>query len=389
MIILSIETSCDETAIAIVEANGDIKKPNFKLLSHSLISQIDIHAKYGGVFPSEAKRAHAENLVPIFAEALQKAKKEVRISRPISTEKKAQLKKLLEREPVLFEKLISYAETIEKPEVDMISVTKGPGLPPALWVGVNFAKALNLIWDIPVVGANHMEGHILSVLVTKDGDEKNIEFPALSLLISGGHTELVIMSDIENTEKIGQTKDDAVGEAFDKVARMMGLSYPGGISLHVLAREHRKDFPIVEKPDFPLPRPMIHTPDFDFSFSGIKTAVLYTLKKIDSPTEKQKQSIAREFEDAVTEVLVKKTKKALDKYNPKSLIIGGGVIANPYIREEFSKMTKDRDDVTLYIPDRNLATDNAVMIAVAGYRQMLTRGFDNPQTLVAESNLSL
>ncbi len=387
MRILSIETSCDETAVAIVEASGDLKKPKLKLLSHSLYSQIDIHAKYGGVFPTEAKRAHAENLTPIFAEALSTAGLEKKSDNKISPEKKEIIKKILDREPVLYEKFISYAETIEKPEIDMISVTVGPGLPPALWVGVNFAKALNVLWDIKTVGTNHMEGHILSVLVSGDS-EKDIEFPALSLLISGGHTEIIIMKDIESTEKIGKTKDDAVGEAFDKVARMMGLSYPGGVSIHNLAEEHRKKFPMYEKPEFPLPRPMIHSKDLDFSFSGLKTAVLYTIKKIGELNDEQRRSIAREFEDAVGEVLKKKVSTALDQTGAKSLIIGGGVIANPFIRNLFIDLEKEKG-FNLYIPERNLATDNAIMIAVAGYRKMLSSGFDDALKLSADGNLSL
>jgi len=388
MLIIGIETSCDETSVAFLKADGPIDNPHFELLSHSLNSQIAIHAQYGGVFPSEAKRAHAENLVPIFAEALAKSGLEKKIENSISDNKKEELQTILEREPVLFQKLIAYAETIEKPSVDMISVTIGPGLPPALWVGVNFARALNILWDIPVVGANHMEGHILSVLLSNN--YKTVEFPALSLLISGGHTELVYMKDINTTQKIGQTRDDAVGEAFDKVARMIGIPYPGGAEISRRAHEHREKFPDVEKPLFPLPRPMISTHDFDFSFSGLKTAVLYTLKKIDGEiTEEQKKALCREFEDAVTEVLVKKTTDALDTFPSKSLIIGGGVIGNKHIRKTFSEIINERDGITLFIPDKKLATDNAVMIAIAGYRKMLAHGFDDADNLRAESGLSL
>ena len=231
MKIIGIETSCDETSIAFVESQGSLEHPKFKTLSHALHSQIDIHAKYGGVYPTEARRAHSENLVPIFAEALEQSDLADHETQSISKEIKESVEKILEREPELAERLLTFASTVKKPDVDMISVTVGPGLPPALWVGVNFARAINTLWDIPIVGANHMEGHILSVLMPAIEEDVKIEFPAISLLISGGHTELVYMKDINTTEKIGQTRDDAIGEALDKTARMMGLTYPGGAKI--------------------------------------------------------------------------------------------------------------------------------------------------------------
>jgi N6-L-threonylcarbamoyladenine synthase len=389
MKIIGIETSCDETSIAFVEATGSSDQPHLKTLSHALHSQIDIHAKYGGVFPSEARRAHAENLVPIFAESLEKSGLAGHATQTISKETKEVLKEILSREPALGEKLIAFAETVEKPDVDMIAVTIGPGLPPALWVGVNFARAVSILWDIPIVGANHMEGHILSVLVPQMQENIQIEFPAISLLISGGHTELVFMKDINTTEKIGQTRDDAVGEAFDKAARMMGLEYPGGPKIGLLAAKHREKYPNIETSEFPLPRPMLHSKDYDFSFSGIKTATLYTIRDIGEITEDQKESIAREFEESVTEVLLHKTLRAVEEYGAKSLIIGGGVIGSPHIRKEFTEAINKIDHTTLYIPDKSLATDNAIMIAIAGYRQQQEKGFDDAQTLVANSNLSL
>jgi N6-L-threonylcarbamoyladenine synthase len=389
MKIIGIETSCDETSVAFVEASGSLEKPHFKTLSHALHSQIDIHAKYGGVFPAEARRAHAENLVPIFAESFEKSGLADHESNTVPKETQQSVREILEREPELADKLIAYAETVMKPEVDMISITIGPGLPPALWVGVNFARALNAIWDIPLVGANHMEGHILSVLMPNMEKNIEIEFPAISLLISGGHTELVYMEDINTTLKIGKTRDDAVGEAFDKVARMIGLTYPGGPKIGKLAAKHREKQPLIEASDFPLPRPMLHSNDYDFSFSGIKTAVLYTIKKISDITEDQKQSIAREFEDSVSEVLLHKTLRAIDEYGAKSLIIGGGVIASPFLRKEFTEAIENIEYTKLYIPDKELATDNAIMIAIAGYRQYQNQGFDDPKTLSANSNLSL
>lgn len=388
MIILGIETSCDETSIAFVRADGASTHPHFELLSHALHSQIDLHAQYGGVFPEMAKRAHAENLVPIFAQALEKSGLKNENVNEIPTEMKAKLKEMLEREPILYERLIEFTRTIDKPAVDAIAVTIGPGLPPALWVGVNFARALSILWNIPIVGVNHMEGHILSVLMSETANKIDIQFPAVSLLISGGHTEIVYMKDIDTTEKIGQTRDDAIGEAFDKVARMLDLEYPGGPKIGMLASAHRKKFPVVPEADYPLPRPMINTKDYDFSFSGIKTAVLYTLKKIPEITEDIKESIAREFEDAVTEVIVKKTISAMHDKNAQALIIGGGVIASPYIRSEFTKAT-EKKGFKLFIPDRSLSTDNAVMIAMAGYRKIEKEGYDDTETLRADSRLSL
>jgi len=387
MIILGIETSCDETSIAVVKTEGGAPNPSFHLISHSLHSQIDIHKQYGGVFPQEARRAHAANITPILAEALENAHLAVYNAHPLDKELKHTIKELLHKEPELFDILIDFVERVEKPAINAIAVTIGPGLPPALWVGVNFARALSLIWDIPIVGCNHMKGHIVSVLMSEAAEENPVQFPAISLLISGGHTELVYMKDADTTEKIGQTRDDAVGEAFDKVARMMGLSYPGGPLIGKLAHEHRQKFP-VSVPLYPLPRPMIHTDDFDFSFSGIKTAVLYTLKDIGEITDEIRSDISREFETAVTEVLIAKTKKALDEYEAKSIIIGGGVTASTYIREQF-KILADSTGKKLYVPDRSLSTDNAVMIAIAGYKRIQHYGYDDPATLSAQSNMSL
>jgi N6-L-threonylcarbamoyladenine synthase len=228
-------------------------------------------------------------------------------------------------------------------------------------VGINFARALALVWDKPIIPTNHMEGHIFSALL-KDGKIPDFQYPMLSLLISGGHTQLVLSKEHLKYEIVGETLDDAVGEAFDKVARMMGLPYPGGpeiSKLATLSSEHE---------EYKFPRPMIHSDTCDFSFSGLKTSVLYTLKKIPDLTEDIKQKVAKEFEDAVIEVLISKTKKALTEHGAQTLVIGGGVSANKKIKNTFADMIKDEfPETSLYTPQAELSTDNAIMIAVAGY----------------------
>ena len=241
---------------------------------------------------------------------------------------------------------------------------------PALWVGVNFAKALASVLGCPVVPVNHMEGHILASIfdVVEEDQLAQIEFPAIALLISGGHTELIHMPNWGEYIKIGQTRDDAVGEAFDKVARLLGMGYPGGPEIGKRASEARTQ----NLPPFKsnLPRPMIHSGDLDFSFSGLKTAVLYAVKDLGEVelTETQKNALSRDFEDAVTEVLLKKTKVALDTYGAKTLIIGGGVSASPHLRAIFTKeLLSSNEDTEVFFPIKQLSTDNSVMIALAGH----------------------
>ena len=354
MKILAIETSCDETAFSLIEATGDISSPSFNVLNTSLFSQIDIHKEYGGVFPAVAKREHAKNVVPLLKEVLNKEEKSG--STDLTSEKEELIKEILEREIDLFENIQSFLKENSKPNIDMLAVTYGPGLEPALWVGINFARALSIAWDIPVIPVNHMEGHLTSVLL----EEKVAKLPAISLLISGGHTELIHIKDWGKYEVIGKTKDDAIGEAYDKVARMIGFPYPGGPKIAELAKEARDENLTDDAISFP--RPMIHTTDLDFSFSGLKTAILYTVQKIDDLNETKKKNIAREFEQAVVDVILKKTSKALDQTGSNTLIVGGGVIANTYIRENLSKLAQN-----VYFPTQSLSTDNATMIAIAGY----------------------
>jgi N6-L-threonylcarbamoyladenine synthase len=388
MIILGIETSCDETAVCVLEASGSLAgKMSFKVLGNGLFSQAKIHAEYGGVFPALAKREHAKNLPVLLEKAVLDAGLS---SRPFDSVEEAliddlKVEKLLEREIGLKEQLeIVIFNKIHKPKIDAIAVTSGPGLEPALWVGINFALALGEMWNVPVYPTNHMAGHLFSPLISG----ATFEFPALALLISGGHTELVMSTDWNSHTVVGQTRDDAVGEAFDKVARLLGLPYPGGPEVSRLAQEAR-DAGVMAS--FSLPRPMLDSNDLAFSFSGLKTAVLYLLKKFEDVNYDIRRQVAREFEDAVTEVLVSKTEKAIAAYQPKTLIVAGGVSANTHIRAAFEKLAEksaDAHPIQLLIPPTNLTGDNAIMIAAAAYIDILV-GQKPQTTIIAEGNLAL
>jgi N6-L-threonylcarbamoyladenine synthase len=367
MRILSIETSCDETAVSIVEATGDFPLATYEIKGNALFSQIDIHKEYGGVFPMLAKREHIKTVIPMLKKAFEEADLLTSSSSELEQEETEKLYTLLLREEGLAEELIAFASEYELPKIDLIAVTSGPGLEPALWVGVNFAKALGLLFAAPVVPVNHMEGHILASVfdVVEDDMLANVLFPAIALLISGGHTELVLMKRWALYEKVGQTKDDAVGEAFDKVARMMGLAYPGGPEIGKRAKIAREEKLPPFKGD--MPRPMLHSGDLDFSFSGIKTSVRNAIgDRVLS--EDEKNALCRDFEDAVTEVLLKKTQKALTEHSAQTLIVGGGVSANSRIREVFqTELMKSHPDVEVYFPQPKLSTDNSVMIALSGH----------------------
>lgn len=420
MKILSIETSCDETAISIIDAKpnslkkngqeGGFKNPKFKIIANTIISQINIHKEFGGVFPALAKREHKKNLLPILKSTLKKAgllvelkniedknsKLQALNSKQIqnSNNKNPKLKiieRIFDKEIEMAEPLFEFIKTIKIPKIDAIAVTQGPGLEPALWTGINFAKALALLWNKPFIPVNHMEGHILASLVkAKNKNGPEIQFPAIALLLSGGHTEIVLMSDWMKYKTIGQTRDDAVGEAYDKVARMLNLEYPGGPKVSKLAEEFKLEGSAPKS--YVLPRPMLNTPDLNFSFSGLKTAVLYMVKSISKITPEIKKEICFEFENAVVDVLLKKTKKALEKNNIKTLIIGGGVSANKRIRKEFKKLEKEIAGLNVLIPEKEHSTDNAVMIGIAGYFRFLDgKVFDPNKTekIKANGNLRL
>ncbi len=409
MKILSIETSCDETAMSIVNASGNLSKSKFKILGDIVLSQAKLHKKYGGVFPTLAKREHARNLIPILNKILVQSFKTYNPKAPTSNKipnniiKK--LHRIFDREPELLKQFLDYIPKIKIPGIDLVAVTYGPGLEPALWVGVNFAKALSLVWNKPLIPVNHMDGHIFSVFI--DGKEftiSNLKFPILSLLVSGGHTELILIENQPSKKngklkykKIGQTRDDAVGEAFDKVARILGLPYPGGPEISKIAQlgslASKLDFGKKDKysMSIKLPRPMLNSGDFDFSFSGLKTAVLYMVKKIPKLNTKIKANIAREFQQAAIDVLISKTIASAKKYKVKTITIGGGVSANKELRKQFKKaIIKELPNTKYKVPDIKYTGDNATMIAIAGYFIFLDNGHSkNLASVKANGNLSL
>jgi N6-L-threonylcarbamoyladenine synthase len=411
---LGIETSCDESAVCLIDADGTFENDfHFRVLGNAVISQIAIHAQYGGVFPNLAKREHAKNLVPLLEQTLQQSGM-TRQGKALPETAIAQLQALLAREPELYEQLIVFFKKYAPPEIDAIAVTVGPGLEPALWVGINFARALALVWDVPVVAVNHMEGHIVMALVrhenfqfaicnlqnetdkTKSYTLNAIRYPILSLLISGGHTELVLSKKWQEYEIIGATRDDAVGEAFDKVARLLGLPYPGGPEISRLATQARTSYEMTSH-RITLPRPMLHDDNLDFSFAGLKTAVRRIVESQGTTYGSSSRSgldafrmqIACEFEDAVADVLVAKTTKAVDDYGVQTVVVGGGVSANKHIKKKLAEAVEKAGLPPPLISPPALATDNALMIALAGYFRAQNREFVNPDMLKAVGNLRL
>ncbi len=333
MKILAIETSCDETSLALVEASGGIKNPRFKVLKNIVSSQIDIHRPFGGVVPMLAKREHLHNLPKLWK----------------------QLKK-------------------EKPKFDLIAVTVGPGLSPALWAGIEFAKSLAKELKKPLIGANHMEGHLYSTWLTLSAKEK-IQFPAAALVVSGGHTMVLALESPTRWDNLGETRDDAAGEAFDKVARLMGLPYPGGPEIQKLALKG-------DAKAIAFPRPMLREKNYEFSFSGIKTSVLYYVR--DNPKTK-KADLAASFQQAIIDVLVGKTIRAAHEYGAKSVLLSGGVSANKLLRETLSGESK-KLGAKFFVPDFEFNTDNAAMIAAAAYMQKMRK---KSLKMEAQPNLGL
>jgi len=423
MKIWGIETSCDESAVCLIDAQGDLPAQagfkndfRFQVLGNALISQIAIHAQYGGVFPNLAKREHSRNLVPLLQQVMEQdsgnQKSEIRNQNVMQKSKMEEMRDILSREPELYAQLSVFLQNNTRPAINAIAVTVGPGLEPALWVGINFARALSLVWSIPIVAVNHMEGHIIMSLVDFNSVHnpntsflnevlglKPIRFPMLALLISGGHTELVISKAFHKYEILGATRDDAVGEAFDKVARLLGLPYPGGPSLSALAERARKNadnkYPQMNangnprKSAFKLPRPMLHDDSLDFSFAGLKTAVLRIVEANSPLTDEKQFMIAREFEDAVTDVLVGKTIRACDEYGVQTVVVGGGVSANTHIRLRLAGALAEAGLPPPLVSPPEFATDNALMIALAGYFRAAKKEFSNPAELRASGNLRL
>ncbi|MBI2056441.1 MAG: tRNA (adenosine(37)-N6)-threonylcarbamoyltransferase complex transferase subunit TsaD [Candidatus Sungbacteria bacterium] len=393
MRILAIETSCDETAIAIIECSGSKKRPEILVLSNLVSSQAKLHAKFGGVVPNLAKREHEKNLTPLLLQALNESRIMSRESRKIKNKflhnSLCKIRdSILNREPALLKQFEKEIMPLPIPPIDVIAVTHGPGLAPALWVGVNFARALAILWKKPIIPVNHMEGHLYSPLLEPHkANLRVLEFPALSLLVSGGHTELVLIKKFGQYQIIGETLDDAAGEAFDKVARMLGLGYPGGPAISALAGKKFKSlkFKVI------LPRPMLHSKDFNFSFSGLKTAVKYLLRDIYETGSRRisniRPVIAEEFQKAVVDILVSKTIRAAKEYNVKTILLGGGVAANQELRKRISEeVLKHAPAYSLRLPDSNITGDNALMIALAAYIAGKKKAMNNVR---AEANLRL
>lgn len=390
MKILAIETSCDETAIAIVEFSGRKEKPTIKILTNLVSSQVKLHAKYGGVVPNIAKREHQKNLVPLLLQGMKEARIPSSKNGRKNEELQTGIEAILEREPELCGQILKKILPLKAPDIDAIAVTHGPGLAPALWVGINFAKSLAYTWNKPLIPVNHMEGHLYSAFLQNTGTKNNRlpitipQFPALALLVSGGHTELVVMHGHGKYKIIGETLDDAAGEAFDKVARILGLGYPGGPEISRLAEK----FPVSgnKLPVIKLPRPMLNSSDYNFSFSGLKTAALYLWQKIPR-TPKTKIPVAKEFQNAVVEVLTEKTIRAAKEYKAKSILLGGGVAANQLLRITLAeKIKKERQKIDYRLPAANLTGDNALMISLAAFFAGKKKA---PAKVGAEPNLKL
>ncbi len=358
MKILAIETSCDETAIALVEADGGLKAPRFKVLENLVASQIAIHRPFGGVVPNLAKREHNRNLPILFDKLVNSSKSKIK-----NQKSKLQIK----------------SEKFFK-DIDLIAVTVGPGLEPALWTGINFADNLHKDLKIKLVGANHLSGHLYSFLLSQKKLNKDI-FPAIALVISGGHTILLLMKDLAHYKKLGETRDDAVGECFDKVARLLKLPYPGGPEIEKLAK-------LGNPKAIDFPRPMLNQKNYDFSFSGLKTSVLYFLRDKGNATCK-KVDVAASFQAAAFDVLIKKTLRAVEEFGTKSVMISGGVAANKSLQKEFKTRLREHYGVAKKAPQlfvTKFPTDNAAMIAAGAYIDYLNK---KKYKLIADGNLTL
>lgn len=313
LIILGIESSCDDTSAAVC-IDG-------KICSNSIANQA-IHQNYGGVVPELASRAHQQNIIPTVQQAIDNAK-------------------------------------IRKNDVNAIAFTRGPGLLGSLLVGTCFAKAFALANRIPLIEVNHMQAHILAHFI----DDPKPPFPFICLTVSGGHTQIVLVKDYFDLEIIGQTLDDAAGEAFDKTAQLLGLGYPGGLALSLLAEKG--------KSHFDLPRPLIHTKDLNFSFSGLKTAVLHLIRAQENLTDEIKADVAFAFQEAITDVLAKKCLHALNQTNLKQLVVSGGVGANKQLRQKL-KTELTQKNYEVFFPRLEFCTDNGAMIAFAGAMRLET-----------------
>lgn len=327
MIILAVETSCDETSVAILKDGKDV-------LSHIVLSQIDIHQIYGGVVPEIASRNHVEHMTKVFDQALVQAK-------------------------------------IKPEAIDLVAVTKGPGLIGSLLVGINAATAFAFAHQKPLIGVNHLVGHIYAVSL-----EHEMKFPALALLVSGGHTELLYMKGHMDIKMLGTTLDDAVGEAYDKVARTLGLSYPGGPIVDKLAAEGEDTYN--------LPRAFLDRNAYNFSFSGLKSAVINAVHNAKQRGEEIRvNDMCASFQASVLDVLIEKTRQAAKAYDVKQIIVSGGVAANRGLRQRIANEIPDHE---ILIPSMQYCTDNAAMIAAAAHYQFLHEG-PNPDYLLGGQSI--
>ncbi len=389
MKILGIDTSCDDTSIAVLEKRGD----KLKIISNIISSQVKIHRRYGGVYPSLAKREHQRNLVPVVKKALLKQKllSRRKIKKEFSLKELDFLNKVFLKEKILRRNTKKFLEKYNNLRVNFVAVTIGPGLEPCLWAGINFAKALSFFGKVKVIPANHIEAHIFGAFLNKEihfSKMKNF-FPAISLVVSGGHTQLILVKKIRKYFILGETRDDAAGECLDKVARVLGLGYPGGPEIEKKAKETKGEhFHIT------LPRPLFFSSDYDFSFSGLKTAVIYEVKK-NFPKERFQRDeyikeMAKEVQSAIIDVLLKKALRAAKEYKVKTIILGGGVTANGELRRRFRQaIEKERFyKFNLLIPQKEFSTDNGAQVALAGLLNIrkATFGLDK---LVADGNLRI
>jgi len=391
MKVLAIETSCDETSIAVMQFDAD---GSFKLLSNIVSSQVKIHAPFGGVVPMLAKQEHQKNLVPILKHSLVetdllKIRKSKGKNQNDNT-KDIILKEILAREETLLKKLLPLLKKYKKPDIDLIAVTNGPGLEPALWVGVNFAKALAYYWNLPIIPVNHVEAHIIANWLpdaTRLVTSTKLPYPIICLVVSGGHTQLILMRDVGVYKILGETRDDAAGEAFDKLAKMLNLGYPGGPIVAKIANQFKigtLKFKILK-----FPRPMINSGDFDFSFSGLKTAALYFVKTLSSSQlKKLTPAICAEFQQAVIDVLAQKTIRAAKEFNVKTILLSGGVAANDFLRETLSLATNHLS-LDFSVPPKNFCTDNAAMIALTAYLKTKKIKINSWKQIKVDANLRI
>jgi len=333
MYILGIESSCDDTSVALLDCSDDA----FVVLAEKTASQVDVHKKYSGVVPELAGRMHAENILPVVEEVMHEWRENMNDENALP---------------------------------DVIAATTGPGLITGLLVGAEVAKDLSYFWDVPMIAMNHIEGHIHSTFINQKSPISTLQFPALCLIVSGGHTELVLMKDFGDYDLLGKTRDDAAGEAFDKVGKLLGLEYPGGPKISKLAAEGNTKA-------ITFPRPMFDSDDYDFSFAGLKTAALYELRDRPIENEQAKKDFCASFEQAIIDVLVEKTKRAAKEYNVKTIILGGGVSANPKLREGLQTMSEKLTNSTLLVPDRKYSMDNGAMIAAAAYMRAKKKEYTN------------